>query len=391
MSLAIKPMACDGGCKSCYETRIRERCSDRPPDYSKVIETLKGEMAKDLKGDWNIPSLHGGEPLLLPLEFIDECLGLVFEKYGRTSIQTNGINLNGYHIDLFRRYKTSVGISIDGDTPEMNQGRWNSQEWNVKAKTDRTLENIAILRDEKIPVSALIVLRKWNVGNGMLPEMIRFSMRLNDEFGINSIRFNPVMCHDQEQARIEELDDHELAAAYIELTTKQRNNSLDWRPMKDFVNVMNGGSRVTCTFLDCDIWHTQSETPIFMDGSIGNCLHGGAAADGIAVLRVPNMGTERSEMLQQIPQDFGGCKGCFWWKYCHGGCPGSGIDNDWRNRTRFCGSMKIVFRYLSSLEIFDHHAPEKGNGNHGDGHGDREHGDSNDPKWRADHPEWGKK
>jgi hypothetical protein len=93
----------------------------------------------------------------------------------------------------------------------------------------------------------------------------------------------------------------------------------------------------------------------------------------------------RYEALAQVKQSAGGCKGCFWWSYCKGGCPGAGLDGDWRNRTRFCEAIKETFAFVSGLALFESKAGcKQGPG----GHGDREHGDSNDPAWRAKHPEW---
>jgi len=141
-------------------------------------------------------------------------------------------------------------------------------------------------------------------------------------------------------------------------------------------------------------------------------------------------------MLQQIPQDLGGCKDCRYWHICYGACPGTGIDNDWRNRGRFCEAWKDFFAHIEnrlkammpnlllSPEFYPHRTLAElvqkslrtQNGSsykqqarfnieslkeevvkrqavprQSGGHGDKPHGDSDDPEWRKAHPEWRKK
>ena len=57
---------------------------------------------------------HGGEPLILPKQELEKILKFAFDKTGQSSIQTNGTLIDDDHILMFKRYKTGVGISIDG-------------------------------------------------------------------------------------------------------------------------------------------------------------------------------------------------------------------------------------------------------------------------------------
>jgi radical SAM protein with 4Fe4S-binding SPASM domain len=67
---------------------------------------------------------------------------------------------------------------------------------------------------------------------------------------------------------------------------------------------------------------------------------------------------ERYDMLKQLPgpytedvqngdvSDQGGCKGCKYWSVCNGGCPSSGVDEDWRNRTIWCGAKYTAYEKI---------------------------------------------
>ena len=385
MGLAIKPIECQGGCLGCYEKEIRESGAAPAFEIDKVLATLKEQMALDCKKDWNVPILHGGEPLMLKLEYLDAIMQTIFEKYGRTSIQTSGAMISPEHIELFKKYKTGVGVSIDGDTEKTNAGRWNAPGFFAGEMTARTLNAMTAMKDAGISVSIICLLRRCNAGTSVLQaDLIRFAKRMRDEFGVVSARFNPVIAFDTRTAREEQLDNETLADVFRRLANVAFAEDFDWRPMKDFSASLRGES-AACSFCECDPWATDSEMPILGDGSLSVCLKGGGGPDGVPTLRVEKSHA-RYEMLPQVRQEAGGCKGCFWWPYCSGGCPGAGIDGDWRNKTRFCQAYKETFEYIAGLPLFPANGKKKAAGV--GGHGDKEHGDSNDPEWRKRNPWW---
>jgi len=372
--LSIKPIECHGGCLGCYQKQARE-CGNFPAfDLDKVLKTLNEQMALDKDNKWNSPTLHGGEPMLLPIESIEAILKTVHDKYGRSGIQTS-----------FSEYKTCVGISIDGDTAETNAGRWNAPGFDCQEMTDKTLDILERLHLVGINTTVIIVLRFCNAGTPDLQtNLIRFALRLKNEFGVDSIRFNPVIAFDGRTDRDEALENDVIASAFKKLIIRVvADERLRWYPAIGFINLLDGKS-AECVFGECDPWATESEMPILGDGSMSVCMK----RDGL-ILRTEKS-RARYEMLRQVSQQADGCRGCYWWPYCKGGCPGAGIDDDWRNRSRFCEAYKQIFSFISELPLYENKegACKSANSN---GHGDREHGDSNDPAWRKAHPEWGKK
>ena len=385
MGLAIKPIECPGGCLGCYEKEARESGNAPAFDLEKTLAALNDQMALDPENKWNVPTLHGGEPLSLPIAAVDALLRAVFEKYGRSGVQTSGALISQEHVELFLKYKTNVGVSIDGDTARSNFGRWNAPGFDVEKMTERTLRAMAMARDAGLSLSTITVLRKCNAGNSTKQaDLIRFGLRMRDEFKVAGSRFNAVIAFDERTAFEEELDNETLADVFRRLAVETFAKGLDWRPMKDFAAALRGEA-AECSFSECDPWATEAEIPILGDGSLGVCLKGGGGADGIATLRVEKS-RARYEALPQVRQEAGGCAGCFWWPYCKGGCPGAGIGGDWRNRTRFCEAYKKTFEFISALSIFP--AKAAGCARPAGGHGDKAHGDSNDPEWRKANPWW---
>jgi uncharacterized protein len=406
MSINIKTLACNANCASCYENEIRKYHRERV-DFDAIKKTLAGIMTKDSR-----PGLHGGEPMLMGIDRCSELFEIILQSRPTTGIQTNGLLIDDKWIDVFLKYKTNVGVSLDGDTEQLNRGR--------KTDTEAILKSIRKMRDAGISVSVISVLRKHNANQESVWEFIRFLTTLADEYGIYYVRTNPGIAFTPETVISEELSNDELGFALCSIAgICMTDKRYLWQPVRDVIEMMFGiGGHSTCVFNGCDVWATSAEVPILGNGALGNCMKGGGARDGIPNLRADRSSMARMEALRQTD-----CAGCEFWDYCHGGCPGEAVDNDYRNKTRFCSAYKTLFRFLKrrieglmpsvyvgtdqplininsttwrkedmKQPVEKPMADSKPNGcNHGDGHGDRPHGDSNDPAWRTEHPEWGKR
>jgi uncharacterized protein len=367
-----------------------------------MLATLKREAEREKPEDrkkHSAPCVHGGEPLMFPPEDLRTILKTMYDLYGRTGIQTNGILMTDEHLTMFREFKTSVGVSIDGDTAALNRGRWNDGDLStdrIQELTDLTLGNMERAKAAGLDVSAIVLLRRYNAASDQLDELVRFLFRL-EKMGVRSLRTNEVIVF-EDRFRDEELTEDELGRAFIRLADLCFEDAgRQWNPYRDVVKMWTEGGDATCVFNACDIWRTGAETAIMENGSIGVCLKGGAALDGIQALAADTGGTERVRALPAIPQGLGGCQGCEFWGLCGGGCPGSGIGNDWRNRTRFCGAYKTLFGYVRSrlkglmpgiafkdpterAKRWACETPASGGhgDSHGDEHGDKPHGDHTD-------------
>lgn len=351
MGFTVKTLKCNGLCRSCYENAIRKKGQpEREIDIGKILDVIEQEGKKDSSARCNSPTLHGGEPLLLSLPVLECLLGVIHKYWKQTGVQTNGTLITDEHIRLFKKYNTHVGVSIDGDTFELNRGRWNAADLTdvqIQEHTDQVLSNMRKVRDAGLRLSVISLLRSYNASTSeKILRFINFLFRLKREFGVVDVRTNPVIVFNDE-FRDEELTNDELGAAFVMLFDVSVSAAdLCWLPYRDVVDLMMGFKKVTCNFLECDIWKTNAESPIDVTGMVGNCLKGGAAIDGVFVMATETASKERYAMLKQISEYEGGCKDCRYWFICKGGCPGEGIDNDWRNKDRFCEAWKILFQHV---------------------------------------------
>jgi uncharacterized protein len=115
---------CNLNCDYCYVFNSADQSwKNRPPLMSeKHSERLAYRLAEyvEKRGIEEILLVfHGGEPLLMGAEKICNIAGKVREALPKKtnvdfSIQTNGVVLRERDVELFRRYKIGVSLSIDG-------------------------------------------------------------------------------------------------------------------------------------------------------------------------------------------------------------------------------------------------------------------------------------
>ena len=213
MGLVLKTLGCNGLCGNCYENKIRAaNTAPEEVNLDAALALIHAESLKPKEQRCNAPTLHGGEPLLLPIDKVDRFLSEVYAGWGQSGVQTNGTILNDSLIEIFKKYHTNIGISIDGDTAALNRGRWNAADLTdeqIQAKTDLVLDNIRRLRGAGIAVSVIALLRMHNAHPDRIGEFIRFIKRLDVEFGIRDLRTNPVI------GLIDEFKDEELTPEYL--------------------------------------------------------------------------------------------------------------------------------------------------------------------------------
>lgn len=333
MPILIKPfLGCNLNCEYCYETQHRKQ--HRPKmDYDlQAVLTAMEEQAK-IRGKGANFGLHGGEPLCMPKQDVEAILAKANELAGGCSVQTNATLVDDEWIALFKKYNAHIGFSLDGPR-ELSRFRMSPEQ------ADKIMALIhRIIEKEGMRVAVMVVLSKANVGT---PELLaRFKEWLLElrqlEIGGS---MNP--CANSPKHQIEPIA---LADIYLDLAKFQLENGMSWRPFIDMAMRVRGEGAV-CSFMGCDIFHTPSCTVILGDGAITNCMR---VNQGDIILQHPAKYDTRDEILQEIPQENGGCRGCEFWEPCHGGCPMMAIDEDWRNRTYMCPVRKKLLGFYTAI------------------------------------------
>ncbi|MFH1509552.1 MAG: radical SAM protein [Candidatus Nealsonbacteria bacterium] len=314
----------EGPCTYCYNTSPRRNFRDGKVTDIKVLEdTLRKEFPKKQGGI----ILHGGEPLYMEEKILKKLLKLSFELSGRSNIQTNGSLISDKKIKLFKKYKTHIGVSVDG--------YWPANKWRGKTKknTDLVINNILKLKKAGVATAVLMTIHKNNVA----PEKIKYIEKLILDFSKEGIPSKVNLIYHPD-SKIE-ISPEQAKSAYLRLANFVVDNNLsNIRPFQSIVNALLG-KRSECTFQDCDPFCTHA-THVTAGGVPNLC--GRFDNEIFYQGDFPVCPSFRWNLLSQTD-----CKGCrYGGKVCFGGCPAVARDWDWRNKDRFCEAYYVLFEFF---------------------------------------------
>lgn len=344
MGIEMRPLgvACNLACHYCYQNPQREAGSPRAP-YD--LDKMKAEALR-IGGPF---TLFGGEPLLMRFEDLENLFSWGFEKHGGSSIQSNGILMEERHIDLFRRYKVAVGISIDGPG-ELNDARWHRSLKKTRASTAKVEAIIEQLCREYEAPGLIVTLHRGNASPEKIPQMIQWVRRLYG-IGIRSARLHLLEVDDPDVRQSLALSPRENIQALLAFAEAQSTlPGLHFDLFEEIEALLEGqDGRVGCTWRACDPYTTEAVQGIEGNGQSSNC--GRTNKDGVGFIKAQTAGYERYVALYGTPQAEKGCQGCRFFLMCKGQCPGTAVDGDWRNRTEHCEEWKYLFRLIERQMI----------------------------------------
>jgi uncharacterized protein len=350
MSIELRPLgvACNLACHYCYQNPQRDAGNQR---MTYDLEKMKKEAAR-LGGPF---TLFGGEPLLMRFEDLEHLFAWGLETTGQNAIQTNGILIEDRHIDLFRRYKVSVGISIDGPG-ELNDARWHRGLEKTRQSTAAVESVIERLCQEYEAPGLIITLHKGNATAEKLPIMAEWMKKLH-AMGIKSVRLHLLeVDHEavRESLALSARENIQALLAFAEVQKSVPGMHLDlFEEMEALLSGQDG--KVGCTWRACDPYTTEAVQGIEGNGQSSNC--GRTNKDGVGFTKANAAGYERYMALYRTPQEENGCAGCRFFLMCKGQCPGTSIGGDWRNRTEHCEEWKQLFSMIERRMILAGNIP----------------------------------
>lgn len=350
MGVELRPfgVACNLACTYCYQNPMRAAGNLRQT-YS--MEKMKAALDRAASPF----ILFGGEPLLMRLEELEEIFAFGFERHGSNGIQTNGALIRDAHIDLFRRYKVDVGVSIDGPGA-LNDVRVARNRDRTRETTARIEANIARLCRELGPPGLIVTLHRGNATAEHLPTMYGW-MRELDALGIRSVRLHVLEVDAPGVAEQLVLSARENVEAILGFARLQDElTGLRFDVVEEMKQLLLGDdSRASCVWHACDPYSTKAVRGVEGNGQSSNC--GRTNKDGIDYLPADQGGYERALALYHTAEEEGGCRGCRFFMMCKGQCPGTAIDGDWRNRSIHCSIWKYLFATLENQLIREGQVP----------------------------------
>lgn len=355
MTVEVVPFGntCQIACRYCYQNPMRDAGNLVNGRYS--LERMKAGLEKEGAAF----TIFGGEPLLMPLDDLEEMWRWGLERFAKTkkdgenvnALQTNGALIRPEHIAMFRKYRVGVGISVDGPG-ELNDARWAGSEEKTRAATAATDGAIRALCADGQPPSIIVTLHRLNASAERLPRLKDWFREL-DRLGVRHARLHPLEV-DSPAVRDElMLDDRRTVEVFVEMAALETEIGLRFDAFADVEKLLAGtdgqDDHVTCTFNACDPATTDAVSGIDGQGERTNC--GRTNKDGINWRKADQAGFERQLVLYRTPQADGGCAGCRFFFACKGQCPGTAIDGDWRNRSEGCPLWMATFALVEARMV----------------------------------------
>jgi uncharacterized protein len=289
-------------------------------------------------------TLFGGEPLLVPEHDLAELWSWGLIRFGGNGIQTNGSMINERHIIMFKKYRVSVGISIDGPG-ELNDVRWAGSLEATRRTTGRTETAIRRLCEEKIYPSLIVTLHRANATAEKLPFLLDW-LRSLENLGVRSVRLHILEVDSPSVREMYTLSDEENVSAFLYFAQAESTfKTLRFDVFEDMRRLLLGrDDSTTCIWNACDQYTTAAVRGVEGDGQSSNC--GRTNKDGIDYVKGSTPGYERYVTLHETPYEHGGCKDCRFFLMCKGQCPGTAMHNDWRNRSEHCQVWMALFEHF---------------------------------------------
>lgn len=315
-------LKCNFNCKYCYNAQKRDNF-DENINLEIIKEGIKKavEITKD-----NQVVLHGGEPLCWGKDIVEDLAKYVYDQLDmKLGIQTNGYLIDDEYVSLFKKYKVNLGISIDGYHP-LNILRCDGN------KTEKILNNIYRVVEEKIPTGLISVIHRYN-GLPKYYNLMKKFISDMDKLGLKS-RLNPCLHSDDNIT----LNIREAKAFYLEMARFVTEQGIrGWSPFIDIINSLLGKPDYVCTFRYCDPYSTMGGVIVTPRGILSMCDKFGTTY----YERDPNPSIIRFEVLSKTD-----CKGCRYLFNCTGGCSANAINDDWRNKDRWCEVYYSLFNFF---------------------------------------------
>jgi len=211
--------ACNLNCRYCY------RKNDAHAAMSKDVVLAALSLATRSGLPFHI-QLAGGEPTLEPdmIEFVGRRV-LEDRLPATLALQTNGTLWDRKMVDLCRRYKIAIGVSLDGP-PDVQES--------LRGRSGATFRSLAMFEQERMPVRVTTVLSSINI-----TRLYDLVLTLSGFNNIRGVGFDPLVMTGAAQERTDLLPSAANVRAGIrdfmeglEQIKACRNVSFEWREMQ---------------------------------------------------------------------------------------------------------------------------------------------------------------
>lgn len=343
LKLLVKPTHnCNLSCIYCYDKSFKERTEKMDINDIKKILDMAEKTSDDILWIW-----HGGEPLIMGIEFYREAMSILRKSKSRIIffMQTNGTLLTDDFIKEFRDIR--IGVSYDGIMH--NHNRCNSEE--------KALKGFHLIKKDNDKAGTIQVVNSDNY------KMLSQDYDNNKKKGINCYHMNLVYDSSSKQSiPIENLNEYLKSYKKLFLKWVYDPNPIEVRNFYDKINMLFGKKECMCSSSgNCD----KSWFGINPNGDIYPCdrwlpdeYKYGNIKDFESFTEVREKSDKYKTFVKINDERKKYCKeNCDIYSLCNGECPANAIVNNGgirpnKDRCEFIkGEYAIVFNIIFNIDI----------------------------------------
>lgn len=354
LTLIIKPtLLCNCACKYCITPQIIPRNKMSPHD----IEVLCQKISNSAVYDSFTFIWHGGEPLLMGIDFYKEVFKIQKRilnkcKYQNT-FQTNCTLINDDWMKFFIDNHLMISASLDGDKESHDANRIKKG----KGTFDEVFKKILDLQSTRLLAGVVTVLSKTNIKN--IKKILEFFSANNISTRLNPILPTERVLSNEEELGISAIEYADcLTTCFDEWMQGKYNDSngkpLHIAPLTDIIhNILNPSRPHLCTFSGTCYNNFLGLNPL---GDLYNC---GRFCD-IEEFKIANINdsfkniddifeTKKSLTKWHPAQSKDDrCLNCEWFPICNRGCPNSSyiFCGKVKNHDPYCDGYKKLFAHI---------------------------------------------
>jgi uncharacterized protein len=348
---------CNLACSYCYRENAQQNEKSHHMPFEVIDNTLNSilEYKQWLYAlyDWSKqPSLyfiwHGGEPLMVGFDRMNEILAIQ-EKYRKkgliihNGIQTNGTLIDEQFLNTFKREKFMIGVSIDGPEEVHNQHRVYR---NGTRSFNATYSGIQTLKKHNYMWSAISVLSKESIGKEK--EIFEFFKAEKP----NEVDFTPAFYYDTSISLAPE-DYSKFMIKMFDLWISEKELPFEIRFFKDIFHIL-GYKNTQKPTLICELsGMCHRNISVMTNGDIYTCecLNGDPSKKIGNILREPFTKIVNDEPFIKLSQSTNvyckECISCDVFSVCKAGCFNRRLPNE-------SGEPRLDF-YCSARKAIIHH------------------------------------
>lgn len=339
----VKPAGstCNLGCTYCYYLKKAELYGGREPVMDEALlelyirQYIDANDADEVSFCW-----HGGEPLLLGMEFFEKAVALQRKYAGGkrilNSLQTNGMKVNERWCAFFRENNFLIGLSLDG--PKFIHDAYRRTRTGGDT-FDKVMYAAGLFRRYGVEFNTLSVVNRMCEGHGR--EIYRF---FRDEVGSRYMQFLPAANERLPWAVSGEVYGQFLIDVFDEWVKRDVGSF--------YVQIFDATLAQWCGITPgvCSVNEVCSDSlTVEHNGDVYPCDHFVSPETCLGNIREKTLreiydSPERLRFALSKRNDLpDGCFRCKFYTVCHGGCPEHRVDG----RNVLCEGMSAFFEHVT--------------------------------------------